>query len=484
MRRCVGKAANIMLLMDSSSSIWIVDYKKQLSFAQSLVDNFDIGPTDLQVRMGAITFSDRAHLEFSLDKYNDSTSLKRALGNIPYRSGQTNTAEALQLMKKEILPKLLIYTNPFMAIIITDGRSRDSIATSMAARELRELGVHVYAIGVGGNCDITELKSMVNDKIKNVRLVDSYSALKGIAKSFGLKTCEDITTTTTSTTEAKTTTATTTTAATTTATTTPATTTPATTTPATTTTATTATTTTSATRKPTTELRTTTEAEPELITESVQTSTKIITTPIPKSGSENSAEIQKDEASAIVFGYDLISMGGYRANMITQFINAIIAHTGYDKFTILSFLNCPKSFNVQNRPIKSSHNYKNGISQNVRISVPSITDLIREIRVKYVEKQEGNVDRLSVVLFLDPIVTVVTPELVQEVTKLKEANITVFIVTIGWKDWPVPEVIEKMSTQPSKSHILKAPTYSRLVYKARYMPFQFKKLHNKNRNRK
>lgn len=186
---CIGKGANIMLLMDSSSSIWIVDYEKQLNFAQTLVDNFDIGPTDTQVRLGAITFSNRAHLEFSIDRYNDSRHLKRALGNIPYRSGQTNTAEALQLLKKEIQPRLSIYKSPFMAIVITDGRSRDALATSLAAKELHELGVHVYAIGVGSSCDINELKSIVSDK-KNVRLVDSYSALQGIAISFGVKTCE------------------------------------------------------------------------------------------------------------------------------------------------------------------------------------------------------------------------------------------------------------------------------------------------------
>ncbi|XP_052823190.1 collagen alpha-1(XII) chain [Octopus bimaculoides] len=561
-RRCIGKAANIMLLMDSSSSIWIVDYKKQLDFAQNLVDNFDIGTSDTQVRMGAITFSNRAHLEFSIDKYTDSRNLKRALGNIPYRSGQTNTAEALQLLKKEIQPKLSIYKSPFMAIVITDGRSRDTMATSLAAKKLHELGVHVYAIGVGSNCDINELRSIVNDRNKNVRLVDSYSALQGIAISFGVKTCRDITTTssqspsttvkTSSTTSIPTTTnvvATSTKIRTSNG--------PAISTqPGTTTeleitmnaekakklksvtehetilvtstgtgviiepekTMKTVPDTASTVLKTTNEEETTMGLETTMeinrttnsetapfsentIAESESTmearkitiapikaehsmatdllTTSSMTTTTLKSGSENSAEIQKDESSSIVFGYDLLSMGAYRANMITQFINAVIAYTGYDNFAVLSFTHCPESFNVPATAVKSSQG--SAFNQNVKVTVPNLSDLIREIREKYQHEQSNKVGPQTAVLFLDPSVTVLTPDVVDETQKLKDVGFTVYIVTVGWKEWPIPEVIYMMSSKPYKAHLFKAPTYSRLLYKARYMPFQFKKLRNKKR---
>ncbi|XP_029635146.1 uncharacterized protein LOC115210637 isoform X1 [Octopus sinensis] len=572
-RRCIGKAANIMLLMDSSSSIWIVDYKKQLDFAQTLVDNFDIGPSDTQVRMGAITFSNRAHLEFSMDRYTDSKNLKRALGNIPYRSGQTNTAEALQLLKKEIQPKLSIYKSPFMAIVITDGRSRDTMATSLAAKELHELGVHVYAIGVGSNCDINELKSIVSDRTKNVRLVDSYSALQGIAISFGVKTCQDITTTSSpsppTTVKSSSTSSI----------------------PKTTSEVATSTKirtsngpaistqrgttkeveitmnavkatklknvtehetilvtstgtgviiepeTTMKTVKSTklmtvtvldtasTVLKTTNEEETAIglettmeidrttnsktapfsentIAESESTmearkiitiapikaehsmatdlqTTSSMTTTMLKSGSENSAEIQKDESSSIVFGYDLLSMGAYRANMITQFINAVIAYIGYDNFAVLSFTHCPESFNVPATPVKSSQG--SAFNQNVKVNVPNLSDLIRQIREKYHHEQPNKVGPQTAVLFLDPSVTVLTPDVVDETQKLKDVGFTVYIVTVGWREWPIPEVIYMMSSKPYKAHLFKAPTYSRLLYKARYMPFQFKKLRNKKR---
>lgn len=176
--------------MDSSSSIWSVDYGKQLEFVQNLVNNFDIGADDKNVHVGAITFSDEAHLEFPIDKYVTSKDIHAAIGNIPYRSGVTNTAKALELAKSQIEMKKKNYTAPFILVVITDGISRDSIATRKAAKSLHELGVHIYAIGVGDNYDLEELKQIASDPVENVYEVSNYTALEGIERLFGRKTCK------------------------------------------------------------------------------------------------------------------------------------------------------------------------------------------------------------------------------------------------------------------------------------------------------
>lgn len=187
---CTGKAANIIFVMDTSSSIWIVDYNKQIRFFQKLIENFHIGQSNSHVRVGAITFSDYAHLEFPLDKFTNKEDLKVALGAIPYRRGQTNTAAALQLLMKEVKPKLKVYTAPFIAIVITDGKSRDTNATRHAAKLIHEVGVNVYAIGVGKRFDTKELNAIASDPVNNVLLVANYSALEKIASYFSVKTCK------------------------------------------------------------------------------------------------------------------------------------------------------------------------------------------------------------------------------------------------------------------------------------------------------
>ena len=179
-----------MFVLDTSSSIWIVNYNKQLEFVEKLVEPFDIGPADTQVHVGAITFSSNAHLEFSLDKYTDKDQLKKAISNIPYRQGQTNTAEALDLMRMEISPLLETAKAPFIAVVITDGMSMDTKATRQEAKKLHALGVNVFAIGVGHQFDLSELKAIASDPENNVYQVSSYSSLANIVKAFNVKTCE------------------------------------------------------------------------------------------------------------------------------------------------------------------------------------------------------------------------------------------------------------------------------------------------------
>ncbi len=45
-------------------------------------------------------------------------------------------------------PSLMVYLNFRMAIVITDGQSRYPDLTSDAAKQLRETGVTIFAIGI------------------------------------------------------------------------------------------------------------------------------------------------------------------------------------------------------------------------------------------------------------------------------------------------------------------------------------------------
>ena len=179
-----------MFVLDSSSSIWIINYEKQLDFVEKLVNKFDIGPDNSQVRIGAITFSNSAHLEFSFDQYTKRKTLSKAILNIPYRSGATNTAGALALLRKELEPRIKNSAVPSIAIVITDGQSTDPKATRHEAKRLHKLGIVVYAIGVGDNYRLEELNVIASNPIENVFQVSGYSALDGIAQLLNVKTCQ------------------------------------------------------------------------------------------------------------------------------------------------------------------------------------------------------------------------------------------------------------------------------------------------------
>ena len=48
--------ADIFFILDSSSSIYVEDYRQVLNFVIEVVDRFDIGSN--KTRIGALTFSD------------------------------------------------------------------------------------------------------------------------------------------------------------------------------------------------------------------------------------------------------------------------------------------------------------------------------------------------------------------------------------------------------------------------------------------
>ncbi|CAE1302786.1 unnamed protein product [Acanthosepion pharaonis] len=179
-----------MFVLDSSTSIWSEDFKRQLKFVRNLVNSFDIGTGKSQVRVGVITFSDDAHLEFSFDKYTSRNELEDAILAIPYRSGITNTAAALRMARLQLGRYLYDSSGLFVTIVITDGLSQLPHETEREAKNLHTLGVHVYAIGVGKHYDVEELKVIASDPLHNVFEVSSYAVLENIAQSFNVKTCE------------------------------------------------------------------------------------------------------------------------------------------------------------------------------------------------------------------------------------------------------------------------------------------------------
>ena len=185
-----GCSGDMIFVMDASSSIWVVDFRRQLEFVANLVDTFNIGPGSKQVSIGAITFSDHAHLDFPLNRFQSRTELKKTILEIPYRMGGTNTAEALRLLRSMVSPYIDLKKRPLIAVVITDGLSWNSDQTKKEAEVVHRLGVNMHAIGVGDRYDMEELKSIASDPIHGVHEVTSYSALNDIADKFRVRLCE------------------------------------------------------------------------------------------------------------------------------------------------------------------------------------------------------------------------------------------------------------------------------------------------------
>uniref|UniRef100_A0A671X2H5 VWFA domain-containing protein n=1 Tax=Sparus aurata TaxID=8175 RepID=A0A671X2H5_SPAAU len=181
--------ADIVFLVDGSSSIGIDNFKSAREFLKSVVTGLDIGPN--KVRIGLAQYSDEPHQEFLLKDHMDKSSLLTALDEFPYRTGNTATGKAMNFLMtryftedagsraKERVPQI--------AVVITDGDSGDDVVAP--AKSLRQHGVIVFGIGVG-QANLTELKAIANSPSEQYayEIIPTVPTLRAIFEAEKLET--------------------------------------------------------------------------------------------------------------------------------------------------------------------------------------------------------------------------------------------------------------------------------------------------------
>lgn len=180
-------------------------------------------------------------------------------------------------------------------------------------------------------------------------------------------------------------------------------------------------------------------------------------------------------------------MGAYRAHMIQQFINGLLPYTSYGNFGIVSYAYCPQSFNVPITSLKDK-NYKKPTSDVHTMTkhekIPSLTDVVRQMRRDLNERgahnaKHGRVGSKAAVLFVDPFVTDLTPELMAETEMLKQSGSKLFLVNVGQGGWHQSQYLYSMSSQPYINYIYTYPTYDQLLYSVRNTPSMFRSMFNR-----
>ena len=184
--------ADIVFLVDGSSSIGVANFQEAQQFLRSVVEGLDIGPD--RVRIGLAQYSDQPYQEFLLKDHMDKQSLLAAIDTFPYREGGTQTGKAIDFLleryyKKEAGSRVRERV-PQIAVIITDGDSSDDVTGP--AQRLRNQGVIVFAIGVG-QANVKDLRSIANRPSERFILTtNSYQALKRLTDGLLQTVCVSV----------------------------------------------------------------------------------------------------------------------------------------------------------------------------------------------------------------------------------------------------------------------------------------------------
>lgn len=187
---CHAKKADIIFLLDSSSSEGSTNFQKQIDFIKNFTDQFTIGPDKVQV--GLVTFSTAPTNQFWLNSYSNNQDLQQALESIPYSPGNTYTNLALNFVKNYSFNSAhggRGFDAPKILIVMTDGQSTDPYETVKAANAIHNQGVKTFSIGIGNGVDQSELQTIATDSSMVFNVAD-FNALSTIQKSLTDTTCK------------------------------------------------------------------------------------------------------------------------------------------------------------------------------------------------------------------------------------------------------------------------------------------------------
>ena len=95
---------------------------------------------------------------FGVNRYRNAQTLSKAIRRLRFPRGSTHTGRALNLVKSRMFIRS---GRKKVVIVITDGRAGDDV--SVPSRQLRLMGVEVFAIGVGRRVSQKELRSIATD---------------------------------------------------------------------------------------------------------------------------------------------------------------------------------------------------------------------------------------------------------------------------------------------------------------------------------
>ncbi len=169
---CPSRGLDLVFVLDSSGSVGERNFDLTKEFVASVVETFATGPDATQV--GAIAFSGFANISFELDTFEDREGVLRGIEQIAYfdipGNGQpsTYTADALVTLRAEVLTTSAgardeLFAIPRVAVVITDGQSNvNESQTIPAAQAVRDAGITVFAIGIGGDINMEELNAIAS----------------------------------------------------------------------------------------------------------------------------------------------------------------------------------------------------------------------------------------------------------------------------------------------------------------------------------
>ncbi|XP_028390644.1 uncharacterized protein LOC114515560 [Dendronephthya gigantea] len=187
-----NRRIDLGFLLDSSGSIGQTNFGKTKSFVKDLITYFKISENNTRVSVISYATTSRLHFFFS-QKFVSPQDLYTAIDNISYLGGGTNTHQALMQAYKDMFNGKNDAQSPEtkkILIVFTDGQSQGSV--EQPSKELKNIGVVIYSIGIGTGVDVSELETMASPAAKDhVFFLPNFQELSTLEQNISSSACNE-----------------------------------------------------------------------------------------------------------------------------------------------------------------------------------------------------------------------------------------------------------------------------------------------------
>ena len=180
----------MVFVLDSSDSVGQDNFNREKLFVQNVVKKWNVGHDGMQV--GVVTVGNTAQNQFFPNDHLTQTDLVRAIDQIQFSGGQTNTAEAIKFATDNSFRPIHggRGRSPHVIIVVTNNPSASKDLALLQAKSARDNNIAIFTVGVGGGVDRSELNEMSsNPDLRYSMYTDGFQSLNSLTDMLAMKTC-------------------------------------------------------------------------------------------------------------------------------------------------------------------------------------------------------------------------------------------------------------------------------------------------------
>ena len=170
---------DLVIAMDESGSA-IFDFHAMKKFAKALTSRFAVSHST--TRVAIVTWSTQTTLEFDFNEYINNEGVEDGIDSIRYSGGWSATGDALHYIRTNLFNVSLLNAKKVL-FVITDGKSnRQTYEPADEAQLMKDDGVEIFTVGIGGGIDHTELVSIASVPVSTHKFViKSFLSLSSLS---------------------------------------------------------------------------------------------------------------------------------------------------------------------------------------------------------------------------------------------------------------------------------------------------------------